>query len=82
MSRKHNVPKQGRSNYKQRLADRGLGKPPRMAAVESLRARQPSISDLKAGNDRGYWGLSYQKSEIRMVRGNGSGQDEYNRRHR
>ena len=40
MSRKHHVKKSSTSNYKQRLADRGLGKAPTMPTVESLRKRQ------------------------------------------
>jgi hypothetical protein len=81
VSRKHNVAKQGRSNYKKRLRERGLSTS-RMDELSSLRAKQPSITDLKQGNDRGYCGLEYQKGEVRTVRGDGSGGDAYKRRHR
>lgn len=41
MSRKHHVAKsRSQSNYKQRLADRGLGKAPIMPDVEKLRVKQ------------------------------------------
>lgn len=42
MSRKHNTQHRdrGRSNYPERLANRGLTKAPTMPTVESLRSRQ------------------------------------------
>lgn len=53
MSRKHHVKKTGsRSNYKNRLADRGLGKAPTMKSVEQLRRRQDTNEQAQILKDR------------------------------
>jgi hypothetical protein len=71
VSRKHNVAKQGRSNYSRRSG----GGP--MPTLESLRNKQPTKTDYAHKRTFGYEGLNFNQGNIGVVRGTGSGGDKY-----
>jgi hypothetical protein len=60
MSRKHNCPKSGRSNYKKRLADRGLSRTPVMTytgmttlQLQAAFARAPHYKWISVSDENG-----------------------------
>lgn len=70
MSRKHNCKKNTRSNYMQRLRDRGISKTPIMLSIETLRARQPKRENYNPSDSR-YYGLTFGQKAFGPIKGSG-----------